>query len=518
VPGVTSYDVQITNLDNNQTVTLGATDAFIDLDGLECGASYTVQIRSYCGGSLNSDFSPGDFFTTLACCATVDNVTNGQTATTISLDWPDIPSATSYYVTYEEIGGGTQKGDDMTFTSDIVLTQLKLKTAYLINIYTICGADTSAPFVRIYDTNDDCPSPLNVSVAETSPSTGRIVWEAPVGTTTFIVEWRKVGDVVWSSQTVNKATEFTIANLQRGTSYEVQVRSQCAPGAESVNIPATFTTETDCGAPTNVIVSNVQPTTATVTWSGGIGATSYVIRYRTTTGGQWQTRTSNLTSIQLLSLTPNSEYEIQVRSQCGPVDVSTFTSSSFFFTPQGVSCGIPTGLGVNNITQTTVNLFWSAIPTATGYEVYYREFTNTQYKITNATQNFKPLTGLTAGTEYRVKVRAVCGTVFGDFSQEVAFRTPTAKAGFDASETVSYSVYPNPTRGNVTVSFTAQTEQNLTIRLVDVTGREIYRGMFRTSTGEQSFDLPIADRVTTGIYTLFMDLGESRQTTKLVVE
>jgi len=518
VPGVTSYDVQVTNLANNQTVTLSATEAFIDLDALECGTSYTVQIRSYCGGSLNSDFTPGDFFTTLPCCGTVDNVTNAQTATTISLDWADVPSATSYYVTYEEMGGGTQTGDEMTFTSDIVLTQLKLTSDYQINIYTICGADTSAPFVQIYGTNDDCPTPMNVTVAETSPSTGRIVWEAPIGITTFIVEWRKVGDDLWTSQTVNNALEFTIANLEKGTSYEVQVRSQCAPGAESVNIPATFTTETQCGAPTNVIVSNVQPTTATVTWSGGIGATSYVIRYRTTAGGQWQTRTTNLTSIQLLSLTPNSEYEIQVRSQCGPVDVSTFTPSSFFFTPQGVSCGIPTGLGVNNITQTTANLFWSAIATATGYEIYYREFTNTQYQITNATQNFKPITGLRAGTEYRVKVRSVCGTVFGDFTQEFAFKTPTAKAGFDASEAVSYTVYPNPTRGNVTVSFTAETEQNLSIRLVDVTGREIYRGTFRTSTGEQSFDLPIADRVTTGIYTLFMDLGESRQTTKLVVE
>jgi hypothetical protein len=317
---------------------------------------------------------------------------------------------------------------------------------------------------------------------------------------------------------VNNATEFTIANLDRGTSYEVQVRSQCAPGAESVNIPASFTTETECGAPSNVIVSNVQPTTATVTWSGGIGAMSYVVRYRTTTGGQWQSRTTGATSIQLLSLTPNSEYEIQVRSQCGPVDVSAFTPSSFFFTPQGVSCGIPTGLGVNNITQTTANLFWAGVTNATGYEIYYREFTNTQYQITNATQNFKPITGLKAGTDYRVKIRSVCGTVFGDFTQEFAFRTPTAKAGFDASEAVSYTVYPNPTRGNVTVSFTAEREQNLSIRLVDVTGREIYRGTFRTWVGEQSFDLPIADRVTTGIYTLFMDLGESRQTTKLVVE
>jgi hypothetical protein len=518
VPGVTSYDVQLTNLDNNQTVSFSTTTAFMDLDSLECGTSYTVQIRSYCGGSINSDFTPGDFFTTLACCRTVDNITDAQTATTITLDWDDVPSATSYYVTYEEQGGGTQKGDEMTFTSDIVLTGLKLTTDYMISIYTICGADTSAPAKLIRGTNADCPAPINVEVRETSPSTGRIVWEAPVGIKTFIVEWRISGNLVWASQTVNNATEFTIANLQRGTTYEVQVRSQCAPGAESVNIPTTFTTETVCGAPSNVIVSNVQPTTATVTWSAGIGATSYVIRYRTTTGGQWQTRTTSATSIQLLSLVPNSEYEVQVRTQCGPVDVSAFTASSFFFTPQGVSCGIPTGLGVNNITQTTANLFWATVPNATSYEIYYREFTNTQYQITNATQNFRPITGLKAGTDYRVKIRSVCGTVFGDFTQEFAFRTPSAKAGFDASEAVSYTVYPNPTRGNVTVSFTAETEQNLSIRLVDVTGREIYRGTFRTSTGEQSFDLPIADRVTTGIYTLFMDLGESRQTTKLVVE
>ncbi|MBK9462838.1 MAG: fibronectin type III domain-containing protein [Sphingobacteriales bacterium] len=52
--------------------------------------------------------------------------------------------------------------------------------------------------------------------------------------------------------------------LTSSSNYEVQVRSVCASGNSGYTASVTFTTLTSCGVPTNVAVSNVTATGATV--------------------------------------------------------------------------------------------------------------------------------------------------------------------------------------------------------------------------------------------------------------
>ena len=66
-------------------------------------------------------------------------------------------------------------------------------------------------------------------------------------------------------------------------------------------------------------------------------------------------------------------------------------------------CDAPTALAVSNITETSAEVSWNG--TATGYEVRLNGGTPEPVSTTS-----KTLTGLTAGTDYTVEVRAVCAS------------------------------------------------------------------------------------------------------------
>jgi hypothetical protein len=66
------------------------------------------------------------------------------------------------------------------------------------------------------------------------------------------------------------------------------------------------------------------------------------------------------------------------------------------------------------------------------------------------------------------------------------------------------SLYPNPTKGTVTVSFTDEEALNHSVKVIDNLGRELLNKTFEG----QSFDVDLTSH-TTGIYFIILDSGES---------
>jgi hypothetical protein len=83
-----------------------------------------------------------------------------------------------------------------------------------------------------------------------------------------------------------------------------------------------------------------------------------------------------------------------------PINVDTCTT-------EGVQLATPTGLILSDITDTGATLAWNAVPGASGYEVQVREATGDWGAATTVTDPTYALTGLTAGTAYQVRVRAI---------------------------------------------------------------------------------------------------------------
>jgi hypothetical protein len=90
------------------------------------------------------------------------------------------------------------------------------------------------------------------------------------------------------------------------------------------------------------------------------------------------------------------------------------------------TCDVPTGLTVpaSSITQTSATATWTAGGTETAWDVQYKlHSSNTWGNAIPVTATSYNITGLTAGTQYDVRVRANCGTSTSDWSNAVTFTT-----------------------------------------------------------------------------------------------
>ena len=93
-----------------------------------------------------------------------------------------------------------------------------------------------------------------------------------------------------------------------------------------------------CNAPTNLTVSNVTATSATMGWTAGGSETSWKVGYKLQSASQWQEATVQTTSYNLEGLTASSTYDVRVKALCANGE-SDFVTSSF-----------TTGVGIENIT------------------------------------------------------------------------------------------------------------------------------------------------------------------------
>ena len=79
------------------------------------------------------------------------------------------------------------------------------------------------------------------------------------------------------------------------------------------------------------------------------------------------------------------------------------------------------------------------------------------------------------------------------------------------------SVYPNPTRGITNISFTSNTTEQVTLRLVDMNGREVYRQIIQTNEGSNDISTDFVG-LTAGMYHLQLIQEGRTYSSKLMIE
>ena len=131
----------------------------------------------------------------------------------------------------------------------------------------------------------------------------------------------RVVDDEWISQDVVGAHSVTLENLAQDTDYEVKVRSVCSSSnvSEWSEIVA-FKTGTNiipCDVPTNLSVSEITATSASLSWEESLGNILWDLRYRVAPDTLWNNITDlTETSYILDELTPNTVYVWSVRAFC----------------------------------------------------------------------------------------------------------------------------------------------------------------------------------------------------------
>lgn len=205
-----------------------------------------------------------------------------------------------------------------------------------------------------------------------------------------------------------------------------------------------------CSIPSNLNTSGVLSTEANLSWSGTSIATSYTVQYRailpatikrpTTRGKQsdaipiiqngivvgytypkantnnplngelWTTITVNSNNAVLTGLSPNTQYEFQVKSNCTG-EASVFSASANFTTLSGDCAKVPTTYGANTNTYIGyTNFNWQTQTDVLAYKVEWKRVSDTEWNFdyVNSPYTYYGLYSLEPATKYEWRVSSIC--------------------------------------------------------------------------------------------------------------
>lgn len=281
-------------------------------------------------------------------------ITQEVTNNTAKISWITNVNADSYvvYSTSSDLSNSQSHGSDaLTANHSVTLPSLTQGTKYYYYVKSTTGGNTAYDKNVVdgvityytFTTSQDTTSPAISSISSSvSTSTANVVWQTDesadsqvdYGTTT------SYGSTA-TSLTLTKAHVISLSDLVTSTTYHYRVISTDANSNTSTSTDQTFTTlflsvttENDTTPPaiSNVAISTVSDTKATVTWTTDELSTSQVIYGTTVSYGSQTTKDTTLTfqhSDTISSLTKQTTYYYQVVST--DVADNTATSSDYTF-------------------------------------------------------------------------------------------------------------------------------------------------------------------------------------------
>jgi hypothetical protein len=278
-------------------------------------------------------------------------------------------------------------------------------------------------------------------------------------------------------------------------------------------------TLTACDAPTNVTVTQVNPTSVSLTWNPMLGAMDYAIRYRPITGGTWAYWYGAGASATITGLTPQTRYVIQLQTRCSETFASSWTSSVLVITPAAPlpACANASILAVvPGFSSTYVE--WSSVPSATHYHIQYKKVGVSG--VWTSITVLAPITSLNIPTEpgvqYQLRMRTRCGTTTLTWSENTYFNTPSARDARATAATDVFTIYPNPARGYFTLEFEAS-EGTAYVSMFDLAGKLVLTQELITVQGVNEAHVALND-VSAGVYVVRLNTAQGTRSTRLTIE
>jgi phage gp45-like len=403
--GVTSIDATT----NPYTVT-----------GLEEGTTYDIYVRGNCTFGRHTVWSDSETITTeWSPCLAVTNVAisniDHQSAV---ISWTPQASHIAWDVVVVPQGGDPDAATPVRVTStSYTATGLEEHTAYDVYVRGICTPDRPSDWSAVVGFTTEwspCVTVSNVMVSNITYQSAVISWTPAAGQTTWevVVVPQGGNPNTASAYRVTEAT-YTATGLAEGTTYDVYVRAICYPeriGDWSARTQF-ITYYAPCESVSNINITNITTTSATVTWSAPAGQSSWQVVVVTagTSVNNGTPVAVNSTNYTITGLTPGTSYDVYIRAVCGPDRNSEWSFANNFVTALP-PCETVVNLRTTIVDETTATVIWSHYGTALRYEVVYGQpGFNPDYSTARTTTNMAiELTGLTPFTTYEVYVRAIC--------------------------------------------------------------------------------------------------------------
>ncbi|HEX9345183.1 MAG TPA: fibronectin type III domain-containing protein [Candidatus Acidoferrum sp.] len=341
----------------------------------------------------------------------------------------------------------------------------------LVLVMTSCNSSPSAP------PPDTMPpsAPANLAVTSASSTQVNLSWTAStdnVGVTGYMVE-RCQGAACSNFVQISTPTGTTFNNmgLTASTSYSYRVRATDAASnlsayssTASAGTPAPPDT-TPPTAPTNLTGTAASASQINLAWTAStdnVGVTGYMVERCTGAGcsnfAQFAAPTGTTFNDTGLAATTSYSYRVRATDAAGNLSpYSTIATVSTMAGPDTIPPNAPTNLMVTAVSDTQINLVWTASTDNVGVTGYMVErcqgaACSNFVQISTPTATTFSDTGLTGTTSYSYRVRATDAA--GNLSSYSSTGTASTATG-------PISVVITPVRGGATFSQSMNFTANL---------------------------------------------------------
>jgi hypothetical protein len=463
VAGNTSYIVTYTPANGpTTTLTPAPTSSPAIVSGLTPGTFYTLTFQAVCSGGSTAPVLSGTFVTTTAgitppandnpsgattlavnstctptsatnlgatvtapngyanpgACGVAANpkdvwfkftTLSGQTAATLTVSGSAaglvrVFAAGSAAGPFTEVGCSGAAANN-TVTAPVSLTGLTGNTTYYVSVSGASSNDTQGAFtICVTGTGTTCPAVTGVSTGSPTATSTTLTFTPVATATAYTVTLTPAGGNPTTSTVTGSPVALT--GLTPNSSYAVCVTAICSAGGTAVPACIGFSTPAvPCPAVTDQSVTNLTPTSASVTFTPVAGAVTYTVTY-TPQGGSSSTLVVSGSPVNLTGLLPSTQYTVVIRTSCAAGQSSSDATLIF---PTATPCAAVTNLAAGSISATGATLTFT--PPATGATFFTIAYTpaggNTITQ--NSVGSPVPLTGLLPGTLYTVTVTTDCG-------------------------------------------------------------------------------------------------------------
>jgi hypothetical protein len=407
------------------------------LGGLLNNTQYEWQVKSFCAGGQQSEFSDSSVFTTT--CAIPQGLVSYTSATVARLSWyvnggPE-PSRT-FELQYRVVGSESWNTISSLSTTTYSLMGLSTNVTYEWRVRQACSVGSQSEYAAPASFTPQCyPVLANfVYVSSVTSSSAQFFWyaESEAGTT-YEIRYRPVGSPEWKTVTGLTATtsngSYIVTGLVNNSTFEWQIRRTCSPSASSEFIVGpNFTTR--CQIPDGLMF-DPRVSSSILKWNSKGDGVTYDLRYRRVGASEW-TLLNKLPDrgVVLSGLLSGAGYQYQVRTNCADDQHSDYSVVESFSTP---TCFTPSLLEIDNVTGSSATLKWQmvAADSDTRIEFRYRPVGATDWTtfsslttVVGGGYTTYDLTDLTGSTQYEWQVRTICSpTQNSAFSSSFIFNT-----------------------------------------------------------------------------------------------